>query len=83
MTNPNDYSPPKTRVALPLHVAMTAAEIRAYWEAHAPQAVGEHCVCGHLKTSHAMRNGCHFEITLGHGKCLCRGFVATHGEDKR
>lgn len=37
MTNPNDYSPPATREPLPLHVAMTAAEVRAYWAENAPQ----------------------------------------------
>ena len=38
MSNPDDYSPPKTREPLPLHVAMTSAEVRAYWEQWAPQA---------------------------------------------
>lgn len=37
MTNPNDYSPPKTREPLPPHVAMTPAQVRAWWYDHAPQ----------------------------------------------
>jgi hypothetical protein len=37
MSDPNEYSPPKTRDLLPTHVPMTAAEVLAYWAKHAPQ----------------------------------------------